>query len=96
MDLAAPSVSYTAPGSLTVGVALTALTPTTTDTDLASYAASGLPSGLAINATTGAISGTPETADANTASVTVTVTDDAGNPAEVPLTFPRWTRASRR
>ena len=87
VDLAAPSVSYTAPASLKVGAAVD-VRPTTTDTDISSYAASGLPSGLSINATTGAITGTPDTVDEDTASVTVTVTDDAGNPAEVSITFP--------
>ena len=88
VDLAAPSVSYTAPASLKVGVAITAMTPTTTDSDIASYSATGLPSGLTINSSTGAISGTPDTAEANTASATVTVTDTAGNPADVSVTFP--------
>ena len=88
VDLAAPSVSYTAPASLKVGVAISAVTPTTADTDIASYSATGLPSGLAIHAGTGAISGTPDTAAATTAAVTVTVTDSAGNPADVSLTFP--------
>ena len=88
VDLAAPSVSYTAPTSLKVGVAITAMTPTTVDTDIASYSATGLPSGLAIHAGTGAISGTPDTASANTAAVTVTVTDSAGNSADVSITFP--------
>ena len=88
VDLAAPSVSYTAPASLKVGVAISAVTPTTADTDIASYSATGLPSGLAIHAGTGAISGTPDTAESNTAAVTVTVTDSAGNPADVSITFP--------
>ena len=88
MDLAAPSVSYTAPASLKVGVAISAVTPTTADTDIASYSATGLPSGLAIHAGTGAISGTPDTAAATTAAVTVTVTDSAANPADVSITFP--------
>ena len=88
VDLAAPSVSYTAPASLKVGVAITAMTPTTADTDIASYSATGLPSGLAIHAGTGAISGTPDTASATTAAVTVTATDSAGNPADVSITFP--------
>ena len=87
IDLAAPSVSYSAPSSLKVGAAVD-LRPSTTDTDISSYSASGLPSGLSIDATTGAITGAPETVDANTASVTVTVTDTAGNPAEVSITFP--------
>ena len=88
VDLAAPSVSYTAPASLKVGVAITAVTPTTADTDIASYSATGLPSGLTIHSGTGAISGTPDTAAANAVSVTVTVTDTAGNPTTVSLAFP--------
>ena len=51
VDLVAPSSpSWTVPGSLQVGVAVTPMTPsTTTDTDIASYGASGLPAGLAID-----------------------------------------------
>ena len=88
VDLAAPSATYTAPSSLQVGVAVGALTPSTTDTDIASYGATGLPPGLGIDSMTGAISGTPDTADANTAGATVTVTDTAGNTATVSITFP--------
>ena len=67
VDLTAPSATYTAPSSLQVGVAVGALTPSTTDTDIASYGATGLPPGLGIDTGTGVISGTPDTADANTA-----------------------------
>ena len=88
IDLAAPSASYTAPPSLKVGEAITAMSPSTGDTDIASYSAAGLPSGLVIDGTAGTISGTPDTADENDASVTVTVTDTAGNPADVSITFP--------
>ena len=88
VDLTAPSATYTAPSSLQVGVAVGAMTPSTTDTDIASYGATGLPSGLGIDSTTGAISGTPDTADANTADATVTVTDTAGNTDTVDITFP--------
>ena len=88
VDLAAPSATYTAPSSLQVGVAVGAMTPSTADTDIASYGATGLPPGLGIESTTGAISGTPDTADANTAAATVTVTDTAGNTATVDITFP--------
>ena len=88
VDLAAPSVSWTAPSSLQVGVAIGAMTPVTSDMDIASYGATGLPSGLAIDETTGAIGGTPNTADENTATATVTVTDTVGNPTDVSLAFP--------
>ena len=88
VDLTAPSATYTAPSSLQVGVAVSAMTPSTTDTDIASYGAPGLPSGLGIDTGTGVVSGTPDTADANTADATVTVTDRAGNPATVSITFP--------
>ena len=88
VDLAAPSATYTAPSSLQVGVAVGAMTPSTTDTDIASYGATGLPPGLGIDSMTGAISGTPDTADANTAGATVTVTDTAGNTDTVDITFP--------
>ena len=95
VDLTAPSATYTAPSSLQVGVAVSAMTPTTTDTDIASYGATGLPPGLGIDSTTGAISGTPDTADANTAHATVTVTDTAGNPATVSTAFPAVARGNQ-
>ena len=90
LNLVAPSArTYTVPGSLKVGVAVTPMTPSaTTDTDIASYGATGLPAGLAIDTGTGVISGTPSAASTGTASVTVTITDDAGNEATVSLTFP--------
>ena len=88
VDLTAPSANYPQPPLLTVGVALDALTPGTTATDIASYEATGLPSGLSIDGSTGVITGTPDTASDSTASATVTVTDTAGNPGEVPITFP--------
>ena len=88
VDLTAPSATYAAPSSLQVGVAAGAMTPSTTDTDIASYGATGLPSGLGIDTGTGVISGTPDTADANTADATVTVTDTAGNTDTVDIIFP--------
>ena len=66
VDLVAPTLSYTPPATLTVGAAISALTPTSTSTDIASYAAADLPPGLTINAASGAISGTPDTAKTST------------------------------
>ena len=43
---------------------------------------------MTLDTSSGVISGTPDTADANTASATVTVSDTAGNSATVPITFP--------
>ena len=87
LDNTAPTVSYTPPGSMTVGTAITA-SPRTTATDIAIYSATGLPSGLTINPTTGVISGTVATARSTITNVTVTVTDRVGNSADVMLEFP--------
>ncbi len=75
VDLTAPSVSYTAPTSLSVGTAVS-IAPTTTDEDIASYAltaGSSLPSGLALDGTSGVVSGTPSAA-ATAGAVTIVVT----------------------
>ena len=89
VDLVAPTApSYTAPSSLQVGVEITAMSPSG-GIDIDEYSAAGLPSGLTIGTGTGAISGTPDTADA-TVTVTVTVTDAAGNTDTVDITFRRW------
>ena len=89
VDLTAPTVNYTAPSSLKVGVAITSITPTTSDMDIVSYAISSgsLPPGLALN-DAGVISGAPTTANTNTRMVGVLATDDAGNKTEVTITFP--------
>ena len=88
VDLVAPTApTYTAPGSLTVGAAITSMSPTGAS-GVNGYDASGLPAGLSINAGTGVISGTPTAAATGTASVTVTVSDSAGNTDTVSITFP--------
>ena len=90
VDLTAPSSpGYTVPVSLRVGVAMGALSPSnTSDTDIASYDAAGLPAGLVIAAATGEISGTPSEAKATETTATVTVTDTGGNTTEEEVTFP--------
>ena len=96
VDLTPPSVSYTAPSNLTVGVLITPIAPTTSDTDIVSYATSGgsLPLGLGLNGNTGIISGSPRTANTNTQTVGVLVTDDAGNVDRPQITFPAVELAS--
>ncbi|HEV7631990.1 MAG TPA: TIGR03118 family protein [Steroidobacteraceae bacterium] len=79
----APSaLTYTSPFTATIGVAITALTPTVTGTAPTYTISPALPAGLAINATTGAITGTG-TVLADTATYTVTATNSAGS-----TTFP--------
>ena len=88
VDLTAPTApTYTAPASLQVGVAIPSMSPSG-GADVDAYAVTGLPSGLVIDAGSGVISGTPDTADTTTTSATVTVSDEAGNPAEVSIAFP--------
>ncbi|MEU1027402.1 M4 family metallopeptidase [Streptomyces mirabilis] len=72
-------VTVTNPGnqSSTVGTAVSLqISASSTNTGTLSYAATGLPTGLSINSSTGAITGTPTTA--GTYSSTVTVTDSTG------------------
>ena len=88
VDLSAPTApSYTAPSSLKVGVAITAMSPSG-GSGIDEYNATGLPSGLSINSGTGAISGTPDTANASTATATITASDTAGNSDTVDIVFP--------
>ena len=90
VDLSGPTaLSYTVPSdyALTVGTAAAALSPTG-GADIDSYAATGLPAGLSINSSTGVIGGTPTTANAAAAEVSVTVSDTAGNTDTTGLTFP--------
>ena len=89
VDLTAPTVSYTAPLSLTVGDALIAMVPTKSE-DIDSYAISGdsLLRGLSLNGATGVISGMPTTGNPNTQTVVVLATDDAGNTGTAMIDFP--------
>ena len=88
VDLAAPTApTYAAPSSLQVGEAITPISPLG-GAGIDEYSAAGLPSGLSLDDSTGVISGTPDTADASTADATVTMSDTAGNPATVDITFP--------
>ncbi len=100
---AAPSgLAYTTPQTYTVNTAVTALNPTVTGTVTTYTVSPALPAGLAISATSGAISGTPTaiTAQANyvvtaanaggstTATVSITVNDVAPD-----VTYPQSTYA---
>ena len=85
VDLTAPTApTYAAPETLKVGEEITAMNPSG-GVDIVAREVSGLPSGLVFDVATGIITGTPDTADANTATATVTVTDAAGNTAAVDI-----------
>ena len=96
VDLTAPTApTYTAPGSLKVGVAIAAMSPAG-GSGIDAYSATELPPGLSIDTGTGAIGGTPDTADANTADATVTVSDTAATPLRCRSRSRRWRRGIRR
>ena len=83
----APSgLSYPTPPAFTVNTAITALTPTVTG-NVTSYAVSpALPAGLALNAGSGAISGTPTVISA-AANYVVTASNSTGSTAAtIPIT----------
>ncbi len=87
-DLVHPSVSYTAPLSLQVGVEITPITPTTSDTDIVSYLFSNPLPGLSLNQVTGVISGTPTDFNASMRRSTVIATDAADNDGTATIDFP--------
>ena len=88
VDLTAPTApTYAAPSSLKVGEAITLISPLG-GAGIDGYAVTGLPLGLSFDTGTGVISGTPDIANASTASVTVTVSDTAGNSGTVDIPFP--------
>ncbi|MFO1503998.1 MAG: TIGR03118 family protein [Steroidobacteraceae bacterium] len=79
----APSgLAYTSPVTTNVGTAMAVLNPTVTGTVTSYTASPALPAGLSINATSGAISGTP-TAITAQATYTITATNASGS-----ATFP--------
>ncbi|WP_086728183.1 M4 family metallopeptidase [Streptomyces carpinensis] len=85
-------VTVTSPGnqSSTVGTAVSLqISASSTNSGSLSYAATGLPTGLSINSSTGLVSGTPTTA--GTYSTTVTVTDSTGATGSASFT---WTVSS--
>ncbi|MBI5716280.1 MAG: putative Ig domain-containing protein [Burkholderiales bacterium] len=81
-----PVITTPAAQSTVRGTAVTlAITASDANGDALTYSATGLPTGLAINATTGVISGTPTTAATTT--VTVTVNDGRGGTASATFTW---------
>ena len=85
LTVGAGGVTITGPSALpsgTVGVAYTSTSITATGgSSVYTYTATGLPSGLTINSTTGAITGTPTTTTGSPFTVVVTVTDSSANTA---------------
>ena len=94
VDLTAPAVTYPdPPATLKVGASVVRMRSVTTDADIASYSAPGLPSWVISQTNNlflqqGFILGNPDTANSDSTTVKVTVTDTAGNTAEVTITFP--------
>lgn len=77
-DIVPAGLSYPTPNTWTATVPINPLQPTLTTGSGVTYSAVGLPNGLAINPTTGAITGTPEDLATN-ATFTVTATNAEGS-----------------
>ncbi len=82
---AAVSISTTSLPNAVMGTAYSATVAGTGGTVPYTWAATGLPSGLSLDTSTGVISGTPSTEEAP--SVTITVTDNKGKTDSVTLTL---------
>ncbi|HAM45800.1 MAG TPA: hypothetical protein DCM67_12365 [Propionibacteriaceae bacterium] len=82
---AAVSISTTSLPNAVVGTAYSVTVAGTGGTTPYTWAATGLPSGLSLNTSTGVISGTPSAEEAP--SVTITVTDDKGKTDSVTVTL---------
>ena len=92
------SLSYTAPGSLTVGTDIGAMAPSVSGGS-GNYtyeldSSSTLPAGLNLGSD-GVISGTPTTATESPTSVTIKVTDDGGRTGTYTITFPAVGKGSQ-
>ena len=96
IDTTVPTVSYDAPGSMRVDVALPAIAPTDaapTDGDFDTHAyrvkfGTELPPGLSLDEVSGRITGTPTTASSAQHDTIIVAIDVAGNSQEVAITFP--------
>ena len=92
MDLTAPTVSYNTVQSRLFTRAWRSPScpriPSTSSNDIASYEASNLPLGLAINQTLGFITGIPQSLNSNRRTAMVTVTDTSGNTGTTMIDFP--------
>ncbi|MBS7787515.1 CotH kinase family protein, partial [Flavobacterium sp. CYK-55] len=78
VDAVQLKLSYPSPNSYTVGTAITALSPTTSETILSYSVSPALPAGLTLNTSTGVISGTP-TVVSPTTTYTITGTKASGS-----------------
>ena len=100
VDTTAPTVSYTAPASMKIDVAISAVAPvddapTDGDFDAHTYhvkSGTQLPPGLSLDEASGRITGKPTVANASEQETTIVATDGAGNIQEVTINFPAVAR----